>query len=84
MKPDRPNVLLLTVDAWQADRLSLHGYARPTTPALERFAADATVCERAFTLGPFTQLACIQLFTSSRPMSYGGICLRRSHSPWMD
>ena len=79
----RPNVLLLTVDAWRADRLSLYGYGRPTTPVLDGFAANATVCERAFSLGSFTQVACIQLFTSSRPMSYGGICLRRSHSPWM-
>ena len=67
-----PNVLLLTVDAWRADRLSLYGYGRPTTPVLDRFAANATVCERAFSLGSFTQGACIQLFTSSRPMSYGG------------
>ena len=66
------NVLLLTVDAWRADRLSLYGYGRPTTPVLDRFAANATVCERAFSLGSFTQVACIQLFTSSRPMSYGG------------
>ena len=32
----------------------------------------AIVCENAYTLGTFTQVACIQLFTSSRPFSYGG------------
>ena len=72
MTAKRPNVLLLTVDALRADRLSVYGYERPTTPTLERFARHATVCENAFTLGPFTQVACIQLFTSSRPLSYGG------------
>ncbi len=66
------NVLLLSVDTLRADRLGTYGYARPTTPALDAFAEDALVMERAYTLGPFTQLACIQLFTSSRPYDYGG------------
>lgn len=67
-----PNVLLLTIDALRADRTSLHGYHRPTTPNLERLAEDAVVCERAFSLGPFTQSACVQMFTSTRPLAYGG------------
>ena len=33
---NKPNVLLLTVDALRADRTSLHGYHRPTTPNLDR------------------------------------------------
>ncbi|MGJ3259881.1 MAG: sulfatase-like hydrolase/transferase [Rhodospirillales bacterium] len=69
---DRPNVLLLSADTFRADRLGLYGYGRPTSPNLDRFAADSIVCDNAYTLGPFTQLACIQLFTSSRPLSYGG------------
>ena len=72
MKSKKPNVLLLTVDALRTDRMSLYGYDRPTTPVLERFADKAIVCNNALTLGPFTQIACIQLFTSSRPLSYGG------------
>jgi len=66
------NVLILTVDALRADRTSLHGYGRPTTPTFERLAANAVVCERAFALGTFTQSACVQMLTSSRPLSYGG------------
>jgi len=65
-------VLLLTVDTWRADRMSLYGYDRPTTPVLDRFAEDAIVCDNAYALGPFTQIACVPLFTSSRPLSYGG------------
>ncbi len=71
-RTSRPNVLLLSVDTLRADRLGLYGYGRPTSPALERIAEHATVCDNAFTLGPFTQVACIQLFTSSRPLSHGG------------
>ena len=36
-----PNVLLLTIDALRADRTSLHGYPRPTTPNLEWLAEDS-------------------------------------------
>ena len=67
-----PNVLLLTVDALRADRTSLLGYSRPTTPNLERLAGDAIVCRKSFTLGTFTQTACVQILTSSRPLSHGG------------
>ncbi len=48
MPIDKPNVILLTVDAFRADRTSLHGYRRPTTPTLERLAENAIVCENAF------------------------------------
>lgn len=72
MPTDKTNVILLTVDAFRADRTSLHGYRRPTTPTLERLAKNAIVCDHAFSLGTFTQSACIQILTSSRPLSYGG------------
>jgi len=67
-----PNVLLLTADTFRADRLGVYGYDRPTTPNLDALAENAIVCDNAYTLGPFTQVACIQLFTSSSPFSYGG------------
>ena len=66
------NVLILTIDALRADRTSLLGYNRPTTPTLERLARNSIVCEQAVSLSTFTQSACIQLLTSSRPLSYGG------------
>jgi arylsulfatase A-like enzyme len=67
-----PNILMLTVDALRADRTSLYGYNRPTTPTLERLEKDAVVCDQAFSLGPFTQSAAVQLFTSTAPLSHGG------------
>ncbi len=66
------NVIVLTVDTLRADRLSLYGYDRPTSPRLAGMAQDAIVCDRAFTLGPFTHNACVQIFTSTRPLCFGG------------
>lgn len=72
MKSRRPNVLFLTVDALRADRTSLHGYGRPTTPNLDRLAANALVCDQAVSLAAFTQPSYPSLLTSSRPFSFGG------------
>lgn len=46
-EPDRWNVLLVVVDTLRADRLSLYGYHRPTTPKLEAFAREAVVFDNA-------------------------------------
>ena len=47
MTDRRPNVLFLSFDALRADRTSVCGYGRPTTPTLERLAADAILCTNA-------------------------------------
>jgi len=44
----RPNVLLISVDTLRADHLGTYGYARPTSPNIDRFASDAVVFLRAF------------------------------------
>ena len=72
MTSSRPNVLFLTVDALRADRASVLGYTRPTTPNLDRMAADGLVCEQAVSPAAFTHICFPALMTSSRPLSYGG------------
>lgn len=78
MALDKPNVVFLSVDAVRFDHTSLGGYERPTTPTLARLSEDAIICKNTFSLGPFTQSACIQMLTSSRPFSYGGF----DHGAW--
>ncbi|MBK6920354.1 MAG: sulfatase-like hydrolase/transferase [Deltaproteobacteria bacterium] len=51
------SVLLVTIETLRADHTSLYGYTRETTPALERWARDARVYERAFTAGAWTSIA---------------------------
>ena len=72
MSAERPNVLFLSIDALRADRTTVHGYGRPTTPRLEALAGDAVVCDQATSIGAFTQLSFHSFMTSSRPLSYGG------------
>jgi len=40
---DAPNILLVVVDTLRADHLSLYGYQRPTSPNLQKLAAQSTV-----------------------------------------
>jgi len=49
-----PNVLLVVMDTQRAENMSLYGYARPTTPSLERMAADAVVFEHAIASASWT------------------------------
>ncbi len=59
----RPNVLIIVWDTVRADRMSLYGHRRDTTPALARFAREATVYEQAWSPGTWTVPAHASLFT---------------------
>ena len=53
-RPQRPDIILITLDAARADHFSCYGYSRPTTPNIDRFAAGALRFEAAFALAPYT------------------------------
>ncbi|MCP4867447.1 MAG: sulfatase [Proteobacteria bacterium] len=42
-----PNVILITIDTWRADRLSLYGSPRPTSDFLDDLAKESVVFDRA-------------------------------------
>jgi len=65
------SVVLLVIDTLRADHLSLHGYARATTPALERFATRAAVFERAFAPSSWTLPSIGSLLTGRLPSAHG-------------
>ena len=65
--PDAPNVLLIVLDTVRAQSLSLYGYARPTTPQLERFAKQGVLFERAITTAPWTTPSHASMFTGRWP-----------------
>ena len=53
--PERPNVLLLTLDALRADHVSAYGYSRQTTPRLDALAADGALFANAWSHAPSTR-----------------------------
>jgi arylsulfatase A-like enzyme len=62
-----PNVLLLVLDTVRADHLSLYGYARPTTPNLERLARRGVVFREARSAAPWTLPSHASLLTGRWP-----------------
>lgn len=73
---NRPNVILLTIDTLRADVLSCYGHERPTTPNLDRLAANGLRFTQAITGGSWTQAAFPVMLTSTYASMYGG-CLGR-------
>jgi arylsulfatase A-like enzyme len=69
--PRVPLVLLITLDTTRADHLGMYGYARPTTPHLDRLARDAVVYERAVAPGTWTLPSHASLFTGKAVSSHG-------------
>lgn len=65
--PDKPNVILITLDTVRADHLSLYGYQRDTTPNLRRLARQATVYTHAISPGDMTLSSHASMFTGLYP-----------------
>jgi|GEM_PF-6925615 len=61
------NVLLITVDALRADRMSLYGHARETTPQLDAFAREAAVFEQFYAVSAHTSPGVVSLLTGQAP-----------------
>lgn len=66
-----PNVLLIVWDTVRADRLSLYGHERPTTPRLDARAASGVVFERAVSPAMWTPPSHGSMFTGFAPQHHG-------------
>jgi arylsulfatase A-like enzyme len=69
--PARPSVLLVSIDTLRADHLGLYGYARDTSPFLDRFAAGSLVFEHAWSPCPWTLVAHMTMLTGLYPEQHG-------------
>jgi arylsulfatase A-like enzyme len=69
--PDSPNVLLVVLDTVRADRLSVYGYERPTTPVLERLARRGIRFDEARATAPWTLPSHASFFTGRWPHELG-------------
>jgi arylsulfatase A-like enzyme len=67
----RPDVIVLLWDTTRADRLSVYGHDRATTPWLEALASEAKVYDRAISPGMWTVPAHASMFTGLPAPSHG-------------
>jgi choline-sulfatase len=66
-----PDVLLVTIDTLRADHVSAYGYARRTSPNLDRLAAGGALFEVAYAPSPATTPSHATLLTSRYPFGHG-------------
>jgi arylsulfatase A-like enzyme len=64
-------VILVTIDTLRADHLSSYGYARPTSPFLDRLAKEGVLFEEAFAASSMTAPCHAALFTGLYPLQNG-------------
>ena len=66
-KKASPNLVLLVLDTLRKDHLSLYGYARKTSPFLEKLGGSSWVFEQAFSSSPWTIPSHASFFTGLLP-----------------
>jgi len=67
----RPNILLLTIDTLRADHLAAWGYVRPTSPVLDRMAAEGVRFAFAQAQRPKTGPSFTSIFTAGYCADHG-------------
>ena len=63
--------MLITIDTLRADRCSLYGAARPTTPFLEELARTSVVFDAAYAASSWTPPSMASIFTGLPPRAHG-------------
>lgn len=66
-----PNLVVVVLDTTRADRLSLYGYPKLTSPNLERLAQDSAVFDRCIATSAWTLPTHASIFTGLFPSRHG-------------
>lgn len=71
LRPAAPGLLVIvSIDTLRADRLPVYGYAAGRTPAIDTFAADAIVFDRAYAHAPQTLPSHASMLTGQLPFAH--------------
>jgi len=69
--PRPTNVIVVLIDTLRSDHLGCYGYARPTSPNIDRIAAEGFVFDAAIAQSSWTAPSVASLFTSVYPSAHG-------------
>lgn len=61
------NVIVISFDVLRPDYLGVYGHDAPTSPAIDAFAENALVFDRAYTAAPVTQTSFAAVFSGMLP-----------------
>jgi len=68
--PGRPNLVVYLIDTLRADHLGCYGYARPTSPAIDAFAREGVLFEKARAQSSWTRPAVATILTGLQPITH--------------
>jgi choline-sulfatase len=71
LSPDRPNVLLVTIDTLRADHVGCYGYTNAATPAIDGLARRGVRFDTAVAHAPLTGPSHASILTGQIPLSHG-------------
>ena len=66
-KSEKPDILLYVVDTLRADHMSCYGYARETTPNIDRFAAENILFRNAYSAASWTRASAATILSGLLP-----------------
>ncbi|MAE69246.1 MAG: hypothetical protein CME06_02125 [Gemmatimonadetes bacterium] len=66
-----PNIVLISLDTFRADRMSCYGYDRLTTPRVDSLVAEGALFEAFYSASDFTLPSHASLFTGRYPSVHG-------------
>lgn len=70
-EPERPNVLLISIDTLRPDYLGSYGHDRPTSPLMDAFAAQGVLFKDVTSASPWTLPSHASMLTGLYPSSHG-------------
>src|SRR5262249_18403118 len=70
--PERPNVLLVTIDTIRADHVGAYGGAQGATPGIDAFAREGVLFEQAIAPAPLTLPSHVTILSGLLPSRSGG------------
>ena len=81
---DGPNIILVSIDSLRPDHLGCYGYPHPTSPTIDRLAADGVRFETAISTTSWTLPAHAAMFTGLFDSTHGlvdnGLRLKDQHT----
>ena len=80
----RPDLVLISIDTLRADHLSTYGYPRPTSPHLDRLAAESYLFTRSLSASTWTLPSTATLLTGLLPAQHGLLSIHRRLTPDAD
>ncbi len=68
--PEKPNIILFSIDTLRADHLSCYGYSRETSPNIDKFSRESILFKKAVSQSHFTTPSHMSIFTALTPFGH--------------